>query len=85
VRSTSALACRSVRAPWRVEARGLHLLDLASVFVDDADATLAKCQAAGAEVVEEIETKPWGTRRFTMRDPDANLIDISHRVHDPNE
>lgn len=51
-----------------------------SVFVDDADATQAQCRAAGAEICEEIETKPWGMRRFTVRDPDGNLIDISHQV-----
>jgi uncharacterized glyoxalase superfamily protein PhnB len=54
-----------------------------SVFVDDADVAYAKCRSAGAEIVDEIETKPWGMRRFTVRDPDGNLIDISHPVDEP--
>jgi predicted enzyme related to lactoylglutathione lyase len=54
-----------------------------SVFVDDADGALANCKAAGADIAEEIETKPWGVRRFTVRDPDRNLIDISHEVNEP--
>ncbi len=51
-----------------------------SVFVDDADAALAKYQAAGADIVDPIRNMPWGMRRFTVRDPDGNLIDISHEV-----
>jgi catechol 2,3-dioxygenase-like lactoylglutathione lyase family enzyme len=51
-----------------------------SVFVDDADAAYERYRRAGAEIVDEIETKPWGMRRFTVRDPDGNRIDISHEV-----
>jgi uncharacterized glyoxalase superfamily protein PhnB len=56
-----------------------------AAFVDDADIAYAKCRAAGAEIVEEIETRPWGLRTFTVKDPDGNLIGISHEVHDPRE
>lgn len=56
-----------------------------AVFVDDADSAYAKCRAAGAEIVEEIETRPWGLRTFTIKDPDGNLIGISHEVHDPRD
>ena len=51
-----------------------------SVFVDDADAAYEQYRGAGAEIAEEIETKSWGMRRFTVRDPDGNLIDVSHEV-----
>jgi uncharacterized glyoxalase superfamily protein PhnB len=51
------------------------------VFVDDADRAHAKYRAAGAEIVDEIETKPWGLRGFTVKDPDGNLIGISHQEH----
>lgn len=56
-----------------------------AVFVDDADRGYAKYRAAGAEIVDEIETKPWGLRVFTVKDPDGNLIGISHEVHGPEQ
>jgi len=49
-----------------------------AVFVDDADAALEQYRVAGAEIVQDIETKPWGLRGFTLRDPDGNLIDVAH-------
>jgi lactoylglutathione lyase len=51
-----------------------------AVFVDDADAALERYRAAGAEIVDEIKTQPWGLRGFTVRDPDGNLVDIAHEV-----
>lgn len=54
-----------------------------AVFVDDSDAALERYRAAGADVVQGIETKPWGLRGFTLRDPDGNLIDVAHEVHSP--
>ena len=58
-----------------------------AVFVDNADGAHAHYGAAGAEIVKELETQPWGTRGFTVRDPDGNLIDIAHPVdlHGANE
>jgi uncharacterized glyoxalase superfamily protein PhnB len=54
-----------------------------AVFVDDADAALARYRAAGAEIVDELKTQPWGLRGFTVRDPDGNLVDIAHEVDGP--
>jgi catechol 2,3-dioxygenase-like lactoylglutathione lyase family enzyme len=51
-----------------------------SVYVDDADAAYEQYRAAGAVFAEGIEDKPWGVRRFTVRDPDGNLIDVSHEL-----
>ena len=55
-----------------------------AVFVDDADAAHDRCRTAGAEIVDELKTQPWGLRGFTVRDPDGNLIDIAHEVHSPS-
>ena len=55
------------------------------MFVDDADIACSKYRAAGAEIVEEIETRAWGLRTFTIKDPDGNLIGISHAVHDRHD
>lgn len=56
-----------------------------AVFVDDADAAYEKYRAAGAEIVSELGTKPWGLRGFTVRDLDGNLIGIAHEVDSPLE
>lgn len=54
-----------------------------AVFVDDADAAYERYRAAGAEIVDEIETQPWGLRGFSVRDPDGNVIGVSQEVHSP--
>jgi catechol 2,3-dioxygenase-like lactoylglutathione lyase family enzyme len=51
-----------------------------SVYVDDADTVYELYRSAGAVFAAGLETKPWGMRRFTVRDPDGNLIDVSHQV-----
>ena len=38
-----------------------------AVFVDDADVAHVKYRAAGAEIVEEIETRPWGLHFYHQR------------------
>lgn len=48
--------------------------------VPDADAELARLTAAGVEIVEAIEDKPWRHRQFVVRDPNGVLIAIAHRT-----
>lgn len=48
--------------------------------VADADAELARLAAAGVEIVEPIEEKPWRQRQFVIRDPNGVLIAIAHRT-----
>lgn len=43
---------------------------------DDLDATFEKLRAAGAEIVQEPVTQPWGTRDFAVRDPSGNLLRV---------
>jgi catechol 2,3-dioxygenase-like lactoylglutathione lyase family enzyme len=43
---------------------------------DDLDATFAKLQAAGAEIVQEPTDQPWGTRDCAVRDPSGNMVRI---------
>jgi uncharacterized glyoxalase superfamily protein PhnB len=42
-----------------------------SLIVQDADAVYARARAAGAEMVADIEDKPFGGRGFTCRDPEG--------------
>jgi catechol 2,3-dioxygenase-like lactoylglutathione lyase family enzyme len=55
-----------------------------AVFVDDADAAHEQYRTAGAEIVGELKTQPWGLRGFTVRDPDGNLIDVAQQIHIPS-
>lgn len=43
---------------------------------DNLDATFAKVQDAGAEIVSEPADQPWGARDFAVRDPSGNLVRI---------
>lgn len=48
--------------------------------VADADAEHARMCAAGIEIAEPPEDKPWGNRQFLIRDPNGMLIAIAHRI-----
>ena len=51
-----------------------------SVQVDDVDAAYAEAQRLGHEIVHPLTTEPWGVRRFFVRDPDGNVINVAaHR------
>ena len=49
---------------------------LLSIEVDDADLIYGRAKAAGAEIVYDITNEPWGVRRFFMRDPFGNIVNI---------
>ena len=47
---------------------------------DDLDATFEKVAgAAGAEVLQEPDTRPWGVRDAAVRDPAGNRLRIEQR------
>ena len=51
-----------------------------SVHADDVDAAYAEAQERGHEIVHPLTTEPWGVRRFIVRAPDGNVINIvQHR------
>jgi len=51
-----------------------------SVEVDDVDAYRRRAGDLGLEIVYELTDEPWGVRRFYVRDPFGNAINIlSHR------
>lgn len=52
-----------------------------SLIVADADAVCARAKTAGAEMVFDIEDKPYGGRGFTCRDPEGHIWDIG--TYDP--
>lgn len=51
------------------------------VVVDDPDAVYEMARAAGAEVVRELGEMDYGSREFSVRDPEGNLWSIG--TYDP--
>lgn len=47
-----------------------------SVHTDDIDDAYAEAQRLGYEIVHPITTEPWGVRRFFVRAPDGNVINV---------
>lgn len=51
-----------------------------SVQTDDVDAAYDEARRRGYEIVHPLTTEPWGVRRFFVRAPDGNVINIAqHR------
>jgi uncharacterized glyoxalase superfamily protein PhnB len=48
------------------------------INVDDADAYFAKIKAAGAIIIEEIQSKPWGMREFAVEENNGHRFRIGH-------
>ncbi|MGH3379356.1 MAG: VOC family protein [Actinoallomurus sp.] len=51
-----------------------------SVEVEDVDAAHTAMVTAGAEIVYALRDEPWGVRRFFVRDPNGQVVNVvSHR------
>jgi len=48
------------------------------IFADDIDASYRELMSSGANIVEPLETKPWGLRQFTVADVDGNRFYFHH-------
>jgi catechol 2,3-dioxygenase-like lactoylglutathione lyase family enzyme len=47
---------------------------------DDIDAAYAEAQRRGYEIVHPLTQESWGVRRFFVRDPDGNIINVVDHV-----
>ena len=52
------------------------------MYVEDADAALARALAAGAEVVMPVSEMPWGDRYGQFRDPFGHAWSVGTHVRD---
>ena len=52
-----------------------------SLIVKDADAIYARAKDAGATIVEDIESKPYGGRGFACLDPEGHIWHVG--TYDP--
>jgi predicted enzyme related to lactoylglutathione lyase len=49
---------------------------IVSVYTDDVDAAWTQAQELGFEIVRPLTKESWGVRRFLVRAPDGNVINI---------
>ena len=47
-----------------------------SIEVDDVETALQRCQRANVPIEYGPASEPWGVRRFFVRDPFGNLVNI---------
>ena len=47
-----------------------------SVHTDDVEAAYEEAKASGFEIVHPLTTEAWGVRRFLVRAPDGNVINV---------
>ncbi len=47
-----------------------------SVHADDVQGAYDEARRLGFEIVHPLTTEPWGVRRFLVRAPDGNVVNI---------
>jgi predicted enzyme related to lactoylglutathione lyase len=47
-----------------------------SVHTDDVELAYEQAQTAGYQIVHPLTTEQWGVRRFLIRAPDGNVINV---------
>ncbi|MFG2754029.1 VOC family protein [Streptomyces xanthophaeus] len=47
-----------------------------SIEVDDVDAAHEAMRAQGAEIVHPLQDEEWGVRRFMVRDPNGQVVNV---------
>lgn len=52
-----------------------------SVMTDDVDAAYAEAFERGYEIVHPLTTEAWGVRRFFVRDPSGNVLNVVGHPH----
>jgi catechol 2,3-dioxygenase-like lactoylglutathione lyase family enzyme len=58
---------------------------VAYLRVAEADSYFASLKASGADLLSEIEDKPWGMREFGLRTIDGHRITIGHCLPNPQQ
>ncbi|MFJ4920386.1 VOC family protein [Streptomyces sp. NPDC088725] len=52
-----------------------------SVLTSDIDSAYAEARELGLEIVRPLTTEAWGVRRFLVRAPDGNVVNIVRDRH----
>ncbi|MGY1638386.1 VOC family protein [Geodermatophilus sp. SYSU D00742] len=53
---------------------------LLSIEVDDVDARLARVEALGGQAPGPANDMPWGQRVAHVKDPDGNVVNLTHTL-----
>ena len=48
------------------------------IYAENVDLTYAEFKARGANIIEDIEDKPWNIRQFTIQDINGHIFYIHH-------
>ena len=51
-----------------------------SVHTDDIDGAYDEARRLGYEIVHPMSTEAWGVRRFFVRAPDGNVVNVVHHA-----
>jgi predicted enzyme related to lactoylglutathione lyase len=50
------------------------------IFAEDVDLTYTEFKVRGADIIHDIEDKPWNQRQFTIRDLNGHIYYIHHDI-----
>jgi catechol 2,3-dioxygenase-like lactoylglutathione lyase family enzyme len=50
------------------------------LWVTDIDAVCAQHRARGADIIEELISRPWGVRQYVIREPNGYLLKIAESL-----
>jgi uncharacterized glyoxalase superfamily protein PhnB len=48
------------------------------IFAENIDLTYAEFKGRGAEIIEDIEDKPWNMRQFAIKDLNGHIFYVHH-------
>lgn len=48
------------------------------LFVENADEIYSFYKSQGVEIIQQIESKPWGVREFTFQDINGHMFRVAH-------
>jgi len=51
-----------------------------TIKVDDVDAAYEEARRRGHEIVHPLTDEPWGIRRFFVRSPDGQVVNVAQHV-----
>lgn len=52
-----------------------------SIHTPDVEGAYAEARRRGYEIVHPLTTESWGVRRFLVRAPDGNVVNVVHHPH----
>ena len=52
------------------------------LWIEDIDAIYARHRASNAEIVDDLAVKPWGTRQYTVLEPNGYRLKIAQVGND---